>query len=188
MASVVEIVNRALTKLGEKRIISLDDECKAAAEASSMFGMLRDAELTAHSWNFALTRSVLPALSEQLIYNYTYAYQWPSDCLRVIEVGESQTSDYSLEGNLILCNTRPPLFLKYIKRETNTAIYPSLFAEVLAAKLAVELAESLTSSAGKKESAQRDYQQALIRAKRINAIQKPSQILPDDSWLLARQF
>ena len=47
MASVIQVANRALTKLGSARITSIDDDVKAAREVKSCFEDLRDDELRA---------------------------------------------------------------------------------------------------------------------------------------------
>lgn len=194
MASVVEIVNRALTKLGERRIISLSDPGRAAGEAASMYELVRNAELSDHVWVFAVSRRLLPALAEPKLPGVSYAYNLPDDCLRVIGVGAvgqdlgGPDGRWTLEGRLIVSEREPPLMIRYIKRETDSALYPSSFAEALASRLAVELAEALTGSTSKKEAVSKDYFQAIKRAKRINAIQNPSQALPENSWLMARIY
>jgi hypothetical protein len=62
MTSQVDIANRALTKLGAARIISFGDDNKQARAVSSMFDIVRDAELRSHIWSFSVKRASLPAL------------------------------------------------------------------------------------------------------------------------------
>ena len=81
MASVIQVANRALTKLGAARIISLGDNNKQARAVASCFDDLRDAELRAHRWSFALVRTALPALTTTPAYEFQYEYQLPADFL-----------------------------------------------------------------------------------------------------------
>ena len=198
MAGTVDIVNRALSKLGDMRISSLDDGSKSAAVAASMFEIIRDAEITAHCWHFAKTRSKLPAEAEKPVFGWSWQYLLPSDCLRVLEAGpwpQALTDSYVggdsrsfvLEGQRLLSNLGPTLELIYLKRMSDAGLFPPSFIEVLACKLAVEMAESLTGSNSKRELAWNEYERALKLAKRLNAIGLPPLAVQDDSWMLAHR-
>ena len=50
LQSDVEIVNRALQILGDKRIVSLDDGSNAAKEMSSTFDLVRDCLIRSKNW------------------------------------------------------------------------------------------------------------------------------------------
>ena len=56
MASEVDICNRALSKLGAARITSLTEDSVNARACNAMYESVRDAELRAHPWNFAMKR------------------------------------------------------------------------------------------------------------------------------------
>lgn len=197
MPSPVDIVNRALSKLGEAHIASMDDEVKAAKLAGSMYGSLRDAEISAHAWHFAKGRATLGASAEKPAFGWNFQYQLPEDCLRVLEAGpwpQAVTADcvggdasaFTMEGNYILTNRGPALKLVYLRRVIEAALYPPVFAEALAARLAAEMCESITGSASKKEAAWNEYRAALREARRVNALGLAPQMIQDDSWILSR--
>lgn len=198
MASQVEIANRALTKLGAARIISFGDDNKQARAVTSMFDILRDAELRAHCWSFSVKRASLPTLTTTPDWGFAYEYQIPSDCLRIIQVNDvypgpsmddyrnASTAEYAIEGNKILANFAAPLKIRYVSRVAETPKWDATFAEAFACRLAMELAEDLTQSGQKKEMAQAEYRQAILYAIRANAIEQPPQDLPDDSWAMSR--
>ncbi len=197
--ATVDIVNRALSKLGEARLTSLDDPVKAAGLAKSLYDAVVDSEMAAHSWNFAKARLMLPAEAERPPFGWPYQYILPQDCLRVLSVGDwppaalsnyinADQRLYTLEGGRILSRLEPPLPLIYIARVTDSALYPAEFKEALAAKLAVEMVEDLSGSTSKREMAWREYDLAIRQAKRVNAIALPPLNLADDSWLTARQL
>ena len=48
MASRIDIINLALTRIGESRIEGLDEESKAADEALAVYDLLLDSELMAN--------------------------------------------------------------------------------------------------------------------------------------------
>lgn len=198
MASAIEIANRALTKLGERRILAFTDDTKQARDVNSMFAVVRDAELRSSRWRFALARAQLPALSTAPAFGYERQFQLPNDCLKVLEVGfyspgvdlsdyvQTDNSDYAVEGSVILSNLEAPLNLRYVKQVTDPTLFDALFVEAFACRLAAELAEPLTESGSKKETAWREYDRAKSEAIRANSIERPPHKAADDTWMLSR--
>ncbi len=198
MASQVEIANRALTKLGAARIISLDDDVKQARSVKSMFELVRDAEMRAHIWSFTVKRKSLAALSSTPDWGFDYEYQVPSDYLRILQVNDiypgpslddyrnASTAEYVIENRKILANFAAPLKIRYIARIEDTSLWDATFIEAFASRLAMEMCEDLTQSSTKKADAQNDYKRALTDAIRSGAVEQPPVDLPDDSWMLSR--
>jgi hypothetical protein len=199
MASSVEIVNSALTKLGAKRITSLTDNVKEAREMNALYELRRDFLLRSYNWSFAMTRTSLPALSDAPAWGYAVAYQLPTDCLRVVQVndlwqipgmsdamGGPDAEPYKIEGRQIVTDFSAPLKLRYVKRVTNTGEFDAAFAESLACDLALNACEAITQSNTKKESAREDFKATIRAAIRANAIELPPEEIPDDSWMASR--
>lgn len=198
MASQVEITNRALTKIGEARILSLTDDVEAARVVSSLWDIVRDAELRARNWNFSIVRTSLPALVAAPAWGFGYQFQLPSDCLRVIQVDEffpgpsmsdyrnRSEAPYQIEGGKILTDLTAPLKVRYVSRIEDTGSWDSAFIEVFACRLAVEICERLTQSNTKRDLAWNEYGEAIKSAVRADAVENPPEPLPDDSWMLAR--
>lgn len=203
MASQTAICNRALTKLGQTRILSIGDDVKAARELNSMWDIVVDAELRRNVWNFAVARTSLAALAAAPAWGFTYQFQLPSDYLRLVQVGEHyiipNMTDYrsmpelpyqvesSSDGTkVIVTDFTAPLKIRYVKRITDTQQFDPLFVEALASRLAYEACEAITQSSTKKAEAWEDYKAALREAKLVDAIENPPEPLADDSWLLSR--
>lgn len=194
MTSKTIIANRALTKIGDKRITSLDEDSKAASTLNAMWDSVLDAELTAHTWNFTKARAVMPKLTDAPLFGFSNQYQLPADCLRLLQVGEflvypkaDARGLFSIEeGHRLLTDLNAPLALRYVKRITDPNAYSALFAEAFACKLAVEACEAITQSNTKKQTAAADYDRTILLAIRSNAIERPSQPIGDDTWLESR--
>lgn len=198
MASVIQVCNRALTKLGAARIVSIDDDVKAARALKSAFDDVRDDELRGHRWQFAMRRITLAALSTAPAFGYAYQYQVPPDFLRLDMVDDrfpdavmdnyigAETLDYALEGNLILTDIAAPLKLRYVAQITDPTAWDANFREALACRLAAELAEDLTQSNQKRQLAWQEYDRAIRQAIRSNAIEKLPVAPPDNTWVLSR--
>lgn len=196
MAAEIDIVNRGLSKLGEARIASLADPVKAARLAASLYETVRDAEISAHAWNFAKHRVMIPAEADPPAFGWEHQYLLPADCLRVLQAGPwprpvmddcigGDTRSFVLEGRKLLSNQGPALNLIYLRRVEDVAFYPPTFVEALACKLAIEMAESLAASGSKRELAWREYDSAVRQARRVNAIGLPSQAVQDDTWMVS---
>ena len=198
MASQVEIANRALTKIGEARILSLSDDVEAARVIDAQWDIVRDAELRARNWNFSITRASLPALVAAPSWGFDRQFQLPSDCLRVLQVGEffpgPSMSDYrnaseaawQIEGGKILSDEAAPLKIRYVARIEDTGSWDALFVEAFACRLAVEICERITQSNTKRQLAWDEYKEAVRMAVRADAIENPPEPMPDDSWMLSR--
>lgn len=198
MASVIQVCNRALTKLGAARITSIDDDVKAARALKSAFDDVRDDELRAHRWQFAMRRTTLAALATAPAFGYTYQYQVPTDFLRLDMVDDrfpdsvldnyigAEELDYALEGNVILTDIAAPLKLRYIAQVTDPTAWDVNFREALACRLAAELAEDLTQSNQKRQLAWSEYDRSIKQAIRSSAIEKLPVTGPDNAWIISR--
>lgn len=199
MASNVQIANSALTKLGAARIMSLSDNKKEAREINAIFELRRDHLLRSYNWSFAMERTTLPALDETPAWGYSYLYQLPTDCLRVVQVDDMwvvpgladytsgpDSEPYKITGRRVETNIGAPLKLRYVKRITDSGSFDAAFVEVFAADLADQACEALTQSNTKREQTQHALKQALLEAVRANAIELPPEAIPDDSWILSR--
>lgn len=144
MASVVGIWNAALVSLGVDRVMSPTEDSETAKKCNEIYADVRDEETEMHPWNFAVTRKACALTATSPTYEYTYAYQVPSDCLRILEI-ETNEDDYQREGDLILTDVTS-LNVKYIKQVTDANAMTPSFRGVLSARMKYELAYSLTGT------------------------------------------
>lgn len=199
MTSKVAIVNRALTKLGAQRIVSIDENTKQAREMAATFDIVRDAELRKHRWSFAIKRAQIAADVTPPAFEYSTRYLLPTDCLRILMMGDIwpglDMSDYrtgpfgqdwAIENGYILRNATGALNLRYIARISDTTVWDSAFVEAFACKLAWETCEAITQSSEKRQMAIQEYNTAIQEARRAGAIELPPQKIADDSWMIGR--
>lgn len=152
-SSILDICNLALAHLGEGAITALEDDTVAARACALHFPTVRDALLRARRWNFAQTRAVLSLLADAPAFGWDYQYSLPADCLRVLEVNDSEFGDvvseeFIIEGRAILTDASA-VNLVYTKRVDDVAQFDPLFVEALAVKLAIKLTESIRGTTGK---------------------------------------
>lgn len=199
MASEVDIVNMALTLLGERRIMSLNDGVKPAREANAIFSLTRDALLAGYNWSFSMTRARLPALDETPEFGFANKFQMPSDCLRLVYINDvyygldmtdyrtGRTTEFEIDGRTINTDFSAPLNVRYVKRITDANQYSPNFVSSFAMKLAASLAEPLTQSESKWQKAMKMFDVEIALAVKANAIELPPEKFPDDEWLMARR-
>lgn len=197
-ASNVAIANLALTKLGDLRILNLTDNTKPAREVNAVFDMARDYLQRRFSWRFCIKRANLAADTSTPLWDWSYQYPIPTDCLRILQVGQWYPSpdlsdlistggqEYVLEGKYILSNQAGPLKLRYLSRVTDPVQFDTAFDMAFSAYLAYLVAEPLTASAESKQMAYQDYRNAVKDAVIANAIENPPESLADQTWILAR--
>ena len=189
MASDVQICNRALQIIGATtRITALTDSNQAARDLNTMYAPVRDAELRKHPWSFALARVVLAPSASAPVFEFDYAFQLPSDFLRLHPDYEYQAeTDWQIEGNQLLTNDGDTLYLRYVKQVTDANLFDALFREALAAQLAYQMAPPVTKNNTTRQDALNAYNLTIREAKKVNAIEKVSAKTPDASWITARK-
>lgn len=190
--SNVSIANRALQKLGAKRISSLTQDHPNARSMNAAFEQVRDAELRRYVWSFAISRASVAADAVDAIDvggGTWKRYSLPNDFLRLIRDDESGFHvDWKIEGLYILSTDASPLTFKYVAKIEDPTFYDPLFVEALAAKLALECAIEIKDASVTDFSKIEDsYSKAISEARMIGAIEKPAEEFPEDSWLAARR-
>ncbi|HEY7824466.1 MAG TPA: hypothetical protein VIG24_16615 [Acidimicrobiia bacterium] len=158
MSSVVFICNLALSNIGKENISDLDEGSAEARACKQFYSHTRDTLLQAYPWRWAQTTQSLAAVTNTKTKRWAYAYQRPTDCLKVRRVmGElmldyvpyDETSvrgggfNYEIEGSVIYTGLSPA-YLAYTSRVEDVTLFPPLFQDALAWHLAVRLAMPLT--------------------------------------------
>jgi hypothetical protein len=202
MASSVtelDIVNRALDKLGEKNITSLTQDVKQARVMSTLVDPVRDRFLRKNPWNCAITRVQLAASTTAPAFGWATAYPLPSDFIKLLNVESSSSTsiplsgnkntprniEYKIEGGSILCDETDALNVRYVKRLTDTTRYDSSMVEALATLYALEACMSLTNDTSLRSELKQEYMQMIQEAKQEDGWEDDMPDFPLDSWISA---
>lgn len=152
MASVpseTSIANAALTLLGERLISSIDDNTKTAKLVNERYTPIREDLLRSHPWNFATQRVELGADATAPVWGFDFAYQMPSDLLRLLTVENPGKREYRVEGRRIVTDISAPLQIEYTASITDPQLMDVMFRQAFAGALAADIAESLTGTTSK---------------------------------------
>jgi hypothetical protein len=86
----------------------------------------------------------------------------------------TQNLDFEFEAGFIYTAQKPPFVFRFAADLQNVLWFDDMFCEVLAARIAVELAETITQSPAKMQAVQTLYNDAIEKAIRVNAIEAGS--------------
>lgn len=182
--SEIDIINRALSKIGDNRIASRDENNNRARLMDSLYEGVRDELLRECPWNFATARDSLAADPDAPLYEWATAFDVPADLLYMVST--ENHSAYRLEGNQILSNQENSLKITYIRRVTDTTEFDTGFAELLATKLAYEAVSNIAADTPLQDRLFRDLELETIRAKKFDGQEDDARGWPVDDWELAR--
>jgi hypothetical protein len=173
MPSAVEVVNLALSRIGQGApISSLDEASEPAVQASAALPFVIEDVLCAYAWPFAIRRASLALVSGAISDPWTYAYRLPTECVRAIElpyigIPGRRGAPFDIEGDdsgrLVLTNLEDAT-LRYVGRVSNLGAWPSIVSGVLAWRLAAELATTIARNAGQSDACMIKYGKALSEA------------------------
>lgn len=187
--SETSICNLALQKLGAGRIASLSENSPKARACSDCYEAMRDKELRAHRWSFAITRAELAADATDPAFGPTKQYTLPVGFLRLLEPDDAANDnmlDWRIEGRVIVTDYTAPLQIRYIERVTDPTLFDATFVDALACRIALQICETVTQSTSKKADVKDEYKDSVREARRTNAIEGVSAEPPTDPWITAR--
>ena len=182
--SEIDIINRALSKIGDQRITARTDNVNRARIMDGLYEGVRDELLRECPWNFATRRTSLSASGTAPEYQWGTAFPVPADILYMVST--ENNSAYRLEGNEILSNQENSLKITYVRRVTDPTEFDTGFAELLAVKLAYEASSNITADPAKEDRLFRDYNLALVRAKKTDGQEDDPRVWATDDWETAR--
>jgi hypothetical protein len=194
MTSVVEICNSALNILGANNITALTEDSKNARLCNQRYEPLRDAVFREHTWNCLVKRVQLAQDTASPTHEYTYQYQLPSDCIRVLSLGgyhdgSSSNVDggqkFKVEGRKILTD-EDTVYLIYSARVVDPTQYDSLLIESIVARLAAELCYAITSSTSLAVALKQDYNEKLRLARHADATEGTPDYIDSSTFINSR--
>jgi hypothetical protein len=148
-SSVTTICNQALSRIGSKAILDIEDESEEARECKLNYASSRDAILRSARWNFATRRETLSELVPPPKFGWAKRFQLPVDCLRILQLNGweewQQPARWESEGKELLTDD-DVANIKYTARIEDPNLYDALFIDAFACHLASKIAKKITGS------------------------------------------
>jgi hypothetical protein len=189
----LDVYNITLTKLGQDRASSTSEDVEQVRVLNALWAEAVDWTLADHPWKFAILRAELAADVTPPAWGWSRAFSLPEPCLRLVQVGdtwawyyEQAFEAFQLEGGKVLTDEGAPLRVRYVQRISTVGLWPVMFADAVAMRLAYRAAIKLTNSNAREQSCAADYDVAIRKAKRQSAIERPPNNVSQSDWLDAR--
>jgi len=171
MSDQTSLFNGALALIGERRVESPDDETWPGPLLKERWPTVRDAVFRAHPWNCLIERAALSRGVAVPAFGYSYRYELPADCLRVLAPTEPE-GPFATEGRALLSDAET-LAIRYVARSDDPAVYDALLVTALEQRLAMEVATRVTDSSVLQERLFNLYQQTLAKARSVDSVESP---------------
>jgi len=174
VATELEVANMALDMLKEAPITSLEQGTSPARWMQRNFKTARNMVMTTHIWKFAMKRATLAEDPTPPEFEWERQYRKPDDCFRVLplRVGgalNGRLIPHQVEGDFILTNAGSPLYIRYLSVVEDPTLWPPLFVEAVACKLAARAAHFITGKQSMQELAEAKFKEAMTLAASIDS-------------------
>ena len=138
-ASKVGIFNLAAVKLGENIYFTDPDE-DGAKDFAQVWDETLHEVLELGEWRCARKRASLARLEDAPEWGYSYEYQLPNDCIKVIETNFGATYPWEIEDDKILTDVPgdadEKIYITYIYYLSTPTKFSPLLVDAIATRLA----------------------------------------------------
>ena len=169
----VDIVNRALDKLGTTIITFAAQTGGVALKCNRIFVPTRDELNRDYEWTFAIQRVTLTAETATPDFDFDFKCKLPKDYLRMKDKGYDDSDKIEhrpkIESGYLLTNESTKNII-YIRKVTNPAEFDVLFTRVLVLRLAKKLRNPIagTKTLALYETLDKDLEKAESKASLVN--------------------
>jgi hypothetical protein len=205
MASVIDICNMALSRIGNSQRINALDEASIQAEQCSLFYELaRDFVLRDYAWNFARAYASLAQVADTNDPGYPYAYAIPTDCLKIRQIVNNvfpawygspfndclqrpnvQAIPYRVSGQ-VLATSITPVTLEYTQQVTNPELFDPMFVSALAWRLGAHIAPALAKDQNIAQGCEAMYRAEIAQAAAAMLNEGASTYMAESSFITGR--
>lgn len=193
----LSLYNQALRLVGERRLSALTDSRPERHALDQIWDedpvkqMLEEAY-----WAFA-TRTLEWNYDASVTadYGYKYAFTKPSNYVRTVAIASDEffkapLTQYDDENNYWFCDLET-IYIKYVSDSDqygrDYSLWPELFRNCVATKMAKELALPLSKSKALKDELRSELKQYIKDAKSLDATGKPPGFPPPGNWTRSRR-
>ena len=184
MSSDINMASNALLLIGAEPIVDFDDPGAGATVAKAIYPDTYTMILSEHPWSFAFKEQYLNQLSESPDpeTNFKYAYQMPTDVIRVWAV--LPHGNYTIVGDKVYSNDNK-LLMRYVYKVAETRVPPHV-VKAIEYKLASDFAISVTEDFNLASIYENKFLMQLSKAKNIDSQGRPQQSIVDSPFVDVR--
>lgn len=176
-ASQITICNLALSKIGGGTITALDEGSAAASACKLIYDSVLAEVLQLRPWASCIARTTLARLAQPPAFEWANAFELPADFLGLVRLGAdcNHSPPYAIEGRGLLTNEEAAPVL-YVYLNNDPMSYEAALVDLIASRMAVELAMSVAGNASLKGVLAQEYE---VKRQRAKAVDGQSVGVPD---------
>jgi len=140
--SQLQVINRALTFLGENAIFSRNDGSAAAEIVDNIYPITLTAALQRAPWSFCRRQATLNRLVQTPQFGFANAYQLPADCIVVLNCN---ARPFQLYVDRLYTDRGDPVRIEYRYQPVEPEL-PAHFIDAMTKQLAADMALSITEN------------------------------------------
>lgn len=182
MTTDVSINNSAFLLIGADEINSFTDGSREARIAASLYETTKLSELQRHDWVFTRQQALLARTTDTPLFDYQYAYQIPSNSLKIIAT-DVLPNQYTIQQDKLFSDVSTIRVIHQV--DPSEVEYPAYFRRLLEYKLAEVYATALLQDETMSTVYSRKYQDQFFQAKTIDAQQEPTAEIPFQFFQIA---
>lgn len=196
-----EAADLALSDIGQRGIVSLDDNNARARAVRTNFASVRDALLEKHHWNFATAYATPAAVLPVGGWpgRFKSRFPLPADCLKVRFVAGSTADDWEVlsdqadqagspsEVKVLATDIEAPTIC-YTKLVDDVRLWSAAFLKAFRHDLAAAIAPSVVGSSARADSEEAKAMRLTGDAARSNGRERArGQVSRNTSWVASRR-
>ncbi|WP_447867239.1 hypothetical protein [Rahnella bonaserana] len=194
MPSQLNVYNEALRLVGERQLVSLDENREPRRLLDAVWDGAIEFCLEEGQWNFAIrSQSLEYSPSVEPPFGYRRAFNKPDDYVRTVafaadEYFNAPLLNYTDEAGFWFCDL-DTIYLRYVSKDLafgkDTSMWPQTFLKFVSAYLALQIAPRLKNDIDN-DRLQRDYRMKKSDALAKDAMQESAKKVPDGCWVRSR--
>ena len=196
MADKLDIYNRVLVKLGQRPLLTLNDQRPEQRAIDRVYDGAVQRMLEGAFWKFASRSDELQQSNTATSnFGYQFVYELPEDYVRIVRISDNNRFrptlvDFLVEEHCIFCDCTP-LYLQYVSNDPaygyNVGRWPASFADALVDELALRTAPYLQGAGIQKiEQLEKEAKRTFYIAKGRDAVNQPESWAPPGRLVRAR--
>ena len=196
MADKLDIFNRVLVKCGQRPLLSLSDARPEQRAIDRVYDSAVEKLIEGALWKFASRSEELqPSDTASTQFGYQYAYENPTDYVRVIRISDNERfrptlRDFMFEGDFLFADCSP-LYLQYVSDDPAYGLdvgkWTPSFADALVDELVVRTSPFLMGAGVQQvEQFEKQAKRSFYMAKGRDAVNQPEGWVPSGRLVKAR--
>jgi hypothetical protein len=162
MVNKTDVCNLALSWLGDYSISNIDDDSNQARTCKINYDLSLTAVLEEKDWSFAID-------NKQVAKSPNGGFLKPPEALRVLLVNDDE-KDWHIEGEYIFIERGDVAEVKFIQ-VVKEAKFSAMFVQALAARIAADIAVTVTGSKSMEANMQERYEARMQSASTTDSLQ-----------------